>query len=65
MWRPQLEQYEREDGSIQKIGWTLVNYAGQPFADAAGAIVTGFTREEMLDLAQQHNGAPGGIRPRS
>jgi hypothetical protein len=58
MWAPQLEQYEKPDGSIQLIGWILVNEAGEHYMTTEhgrAATVTGFTRKEMQGLADELN----------
>lgn len=52
MWTPTLER--QPDG--RKIGWVLVNEAGERYCHPEGSIVTGFTRDEMQALADRLNG---------
>lgn len=62
MWTPKLEKYTRPDGTEQKIGWVIVNDAGEPHT-VQGAAVTGFTREEMQALADELNSGAGEGEP--
>ena len=63
MWTPHLEKYKRSDGIEQKIGWVLVNEAGDRYVTATGATVTGFTPEEMQQLADELNAEAARRRP--
>lgn len=59
MWTPHLEKYTRPDGVEQKIGWVLVDEAGNRYVTETGAAVTGFTPEEMQALADKVNAEAG------
>ncbi|MDH7453595.1 hypothetical protein QF205_11025 [Luteimonas composti] len=55
MWTPHLEQFELPDGTWQKVGWVLVDEADRRYEGPEGAVVTGFSRGEMQELADQLN----------
>ncbi|MGY0611942.1 hypothetical protein [Luteimonas sp. A501] len=48
------------DGTIQKIGWVLINEAGDHYCppEHPGAALTGFVPEQMQRLADELNAGP-------
>jgi hypothetical protein len=56
MWQPRFEQFTKLDGTVQKIGWIVVDEAGKAYEEG-GAVPTSYYREDAQELADRLNQA--------
>jgi hypothetical protein len=57
MYTPKLKTLTLPNGTVQKIGWILVDEAGEPYKRGE-AIPAGESPEQMQELADELNAAP-------
>lgn len=57
MYRPHFDQFTKPGGTVQRIGWIVVDEAGKPYVNEKGAIPASFEREDAQDLADELNRA--------